>query len=225
MDKEKGGKLIVIEGNEGCGKSTQAKLLAKRLQKEFPSAKVIETSEPWDNRESPTGRRIKRILNHQEKKELNPGESFDPVEFQTLYIADRHVHWEKLFLPEIENGSLIVSDRERLSTYAFMHAFGGSVKNAVRWHRLLPAPDITIYIRTSPETSASRIAKRKEKVVEIFDTVKNVKKILKSYEYVVGSNLIPNTIIADGEGMPEEVHERIWKILCDNFSWSKAKAN
>ncbi|HBG81722.1 TPA: dTMP kinase [candidate division CPR2 bacterium] len=206
------GKFIVIEGNEGAGKTIQAELLSKRLREQCPDREVISTSEPWKSEQSPVGNRIRRILGRQ-VQEIDPGDGeIKPVKFQTMYIADRYIHWVKLILPEVENGSIVISDRERLTTYAFGLASGIPLETMVNWHRLLPLPDLIIYIRVSTKTSLKRLEARPDKV-EIHDNDKFVNKAHKAYEYLVKNDVMANIVVVDGEGTIEEVHEKVWEAV------------
>jgi len=210
------GKFIVLEGNEGSGKGTQIELLKKRLETLYPGKEIITTAEPWDDPASPEGQRIKRILKEKEK-EINPGEKFDAIKFQTLYIADRHIHWEKLIIPALERGAIVLSDRERLSTYAFTLAYGGNLEEMVSWHRLLPVPDLTLYLRVTPEMSVSRIGLRKDKQIEIFDKTESVRKVFNAYEEVTSSGVIPNIEVVSGEDLPKVVSESIMQVVNNCF--------
>ncbi|KKQ94872.1 MAG: Thymidylate kinase [candidate division CPR2 bacterium GW2011_GWC1_39_9] len=210
------GRFIVLEGNEGSGKGTQIEVLKKRLETLYPGKEIISTTEPWDDPASPEGQRIKRILQEKEK-EINPGEKFDAVKFQTLYIADRYIHWAKLIIPALKRGAIILSDRERLSTYAFTLAYGGSLDEAVSWHRLLPVPDMTLYLRVTPEVSVKRIGLRKDKQIEIFDKTESVRKVFNAYEEVIASRVIPNIEVVNGEESEEVVSESIMRVVNDCF--------
>jgi dTMP kinase len=210
------GFILVLEGNEGSGKGEQTKLLKQRIEREFLGQKVITTAEPWESEFSPVGSRIKRILRHEET-EIDPGDGcIDPVKFQSMYVADRYLHWVKLFLPELKKGSVVISDRERLSTFAFGPAYGMSVEEIASWHQLLPLPDLTIFIRVTPEISLKRVA-GSIKHREYFDTKQNIEKVFLAYEEAVKLKEVGKIRVVDGEKSKEEVSKQIWEIFLENY--------
>lgn len=216
MSDEKKGLILVLEGNEGSGKGEQTKILKKRIEKEFPLQRIIITAEPWESELSPIGTRIKRILRHQEL-EIDPGDGcIDPVKFQSMYVADRYLHWVKLFVPESRKGSIIISDRERLSTFAFGLAYGMTIEEIASWHQLLPLPDFTIFIRVTPEVSLSRI-KGSIKHREYFDTKQNIEKVFLAYEKAIKLKQVGMIYVVDGEKSKEEVATQIWDIFSKKY--------
>lgn len=216
MPKNKKGLILVLEGNEGSGKGEQTKILKERIKQEFPFQKVVTTAEPWESDLSPIGTRIKRILRHQET-EIDPGDGcIDPVKFQSMYVADRYLHWVKLFLPESEKGSVIISDRERLSTFAFGPAYGMTTEEISSWHQLLPLPDFTIFIRVTPEVSLKRVA-GSIKHREYFDTKQNIEKVFLAYEEAIKLKQVGKVYVVDGEKSKDEVAEQIWEIFNEKY--------
>ena len=110
MTSEKG-ILIVIEGLDGAGLSTQAALLAGYLRDKGEA--VILTKEPTT---SPIGNLIRSALKHEWKP--------SPLELQLLFAADRENHLEKEIEPALRENKIVISDRYILSSLAF-----GSVDN------------------------------------------------------------------------------------------------
>ncbi len=92
--------LITFEGIEGCGKSTQAKLLAERL--ESIGRSCLLTREPGGTR---IGREIRKVL-------LNPAHRrMAPEVEMALYFADRAQHLREVIWPALEEGKIVISDR------------------------------------------------------------------------------------------------------------------
>lgn len=104
MDK---GKFITFEGIEGSGKSTQAKILAKKLEK--IGYKVYLTFEPGDTE---FGQELRKIL-------LSPSLKITPLSELLLYFADRIQHLEEKIIPYMEQGFIVISDRFTDSTVAY----------------------------------------------------------------------------------------------------------
>lgn len=207
------GSLLVLEGGDCTGKGKQIKLISNRIATYLGSDRVVVTEEPWRNERSPNGLWIDRLLNADNlgiPKEVNPGDGKLLAEqFQTLYVCDRYTHWVKVILPAILAGKLVISDRERMSTYAYGHAFGLSLEEIHRWHALMPPPDLTIWIDIPAEEAIRRKAAR-EGQTEHFEDPKSMRLIAGSYKAVFDSELIPNVVRVDGVGTFDEVHERIW---------------
>jgi len=102
------GRFITLEGGEGAGKSTQARLLGERLL--AAGVPVVLTREPGG---TPAGERIRALL-------LAPGEA--PITPQTealLMTAARAEHVARVIEPALDAGSWVISDRYVDSTFAY----------------------------------------------------------------------------------------------------------
>lgn len=104
------GKFITLEGGEGCGKSTQAKLLAAYLQNK--GIDTVLTKEPGGTQE---GKVLRELLVTGDK------DKFDPVAECLLYYADRRCHLTKLVWPAMDEGKWVISDRYADSTEAYQY--------------------------------------------------------------------------------------------------------
>lgn len=102
------GMFITFEGIEGCGKSTQAKLLAEYL--ESRGLKVLITREPGG---TPISEAIRGILLSNDFKEMHP---FTEV---FLYLASRAQHVYELIKPSLRQGVIVISDRFFDSTLVY----------------------------------------------------------------------------------------------------------
>src|SRR5689334_2159198 len=101
------GKLFVVEGVEGAGKSVQAKLLAERLRELGRS--VVEVREPGS---TPIAQELRRIL-----LDVNIGRT--AVTNVLLFTAARVELWEDVIKPALDAGNDVVSDRNWLSSAAY----------------------------------------------------------------------------------------------------------
>jgi dTMP kinase len=103
------GFFITLEGMDGCGKSTQARLLLPWLRKRLDSGKTVFSREPGG---TPLGRRIRSIL-------LDPrSESLAPMAELLLYCADRAQHMKKIE-KNLNAGKLVLCDRFMDSTTVY----------------------------------------------------------------------------------------------------------
>ena len=105
-----GGAFITFEGIDGCGKSTQLRLLASELR--MRGFEVVSTREPGG---TPLGQRIRNVL-------LDPQMEVDPLAELLLFAADRAQHVRALLRPAIESGSIVLSDRYADATAAYQGA-------------------------------------------------------------------------------------------------------
>ncbi len=111
----KKGILITLEGNEGCGKSTQIKLLYDYLKKK--GKKVFLTREPGGTR---VGDAIRTVLLDNKNKSLTP------VSETLLYMASRAQLVREVIMPRLKKGEIILCDRWSDATVAYQ-GFGGDV--------------------------------------------------------------------------------------------------
>lgn len=105
-----GGTFITFEGIDGCGKSTQLRLLASELR--MRGLEVVATREPGG---TPLGMQIRSLL-------LDPQIEVDPLAELLLFAADRAQHVRTLLSPAVESGSIVLSDRYADATAAYQGA-------------------------------------------------------------------------------------------------------
>jgi dTMP kinase len=104
------GTFITFEGIDGCGKSTQMRMLASKLR--VGGLEVVTTREPGG---TPLGKRIRTVL-------LDPQTEVDPLTELLLFAADRAQHVRTLLRPAIEGGNIVFSDRYADATAAYQGA-------------------------------------------------------------------------------------------------------
>lgn len=153
------GKFITLEGGEGCGKSTQAKLLADYLQSK--GITPVLTKEPGG---TPEGQILRQLLVTGDK------DKFDAVTECLLYYADRRVHLQKLVWPALEQDKWVISDRFADSTEAYQY-FGynkrvdfSTLQNLYRIVAGDFKPDMTIILDLPPEVGMRRSYAKAEKM-------------------------------------------------------------
>ncbi|WP_244228408.1 dTMP kinase [Mucilaginibacter kameinonensis] len=146
--------FIALEGIDGSGKSTQVKLLKKKL--EGAGLKVYTTCEPTD---SPIGKIIRDIFSGRMEA--------DHRTIAGLFVADRLDHLlnkKNGILKMLEEGHTVITDRYYLSSYAYQspHMDLDWVIQANSLSAELLRPDLNVYIDISAEISVARIAKGRE---------------------------------------------------------------
>ena len=145
------GYFITFEGVEGCGKSTQAKLLAEHLKKK--GYNVLLTREPGGPKIS---EQIRTILLNAENTEMLPETEL------LLYMASRSQHTGEWILPALSNDFIVISDRYYDSTIAYQGAARSIdmdvIKRITDYATYGLTPDITFLIDIPAELGLSRIA-------------------------------------------------------------------
>ncbi len=149
----KRGKFIALEGGEGAGKSTQARLLAEALQKIGQTCVI--TREPGG---TPGAEAIRGLLLGTE------GEGWHPRAEALLFAAARSDHVERLIVPALERGEWVICDRFVDSSRAYQGGGGGlSDAEVLDLHRIGSGgllPDLTLLIEVTPAIVAQRLALR-----------------------------------------------------------------
>ena len=147
------GKFIALEGGEGAGKSTQARLLAEALRQRGQSCVI--TREPGG---TPGAEAIRGLLLGTE------GEGWHPRAEALLFAAARSDHVERLIMPALERGEWVICDRFVDSSRAYQGGGGGlSDAEVMDLHRIGSAgllPDLTLLFEVTPNIVAQRLALR-----------------------------------------------------------------
>jgi dTMP kinase len=146
------GRLIVLEGVEGAGKTTQVRRLAAALAA-LP-VPVLTVREPG---QTPVGDEIRTIV-------LHGTYEMAPRTEALLYMASRAELCERVVRPALDDGTTVVADRFFLSTYAYQAAGRGLPEDEVRAANAFATngivPDLTILLALSPQEGLRRAALR-----------------------------------------------------------------
>ena len=145
------GLFIVLEGGDGVGKSTQARLLADWLVAQ--GRDVVLTFEPGD---TPAGAVMRKIV-------LDPATKNLSERAETLlYIADKAQHVHEVVRPALRRGAVVVCDRYVDSVLAYQGAGRGlavdRVEQIARWATNDLLPDLTVLLDLDPEVGVGDIA-------------------------------------------------------------------
>ncbi len=147
------GRFIALEGGEGAGKSTQARLLAAALKSR--GFDCIVTREPGG---TPGAEAIRALLLGTE------GEGWNPRAEALLFAAARSDHVERLIRPALTEGRWVICDRFVDSSRAYQGGGGGlSDDEVMELHRIGSGgllPDLTLLIEVSPATATARLSAR-----------------------------------------------------------------
>ena len=151
------GRFLVVEGIDGCGKTTQLERLVEWLPGSglMPGgAALVQTREPGG---TPLGQALRQLL-------LHPPEASAPgvVAELLLYAADRAQHVERVIRPALERGDWVVSDRFAGSTLAYQ-GYGRQLDRELiqQLEQIATGglqPDATVWLALPLQTSLARRA-------------------------------------------------------------------
>lgn len=140
-----GAMLIALEGIDGCGKSTQARLLAEELRGRGHVVCLLR--EPGD---TTAGRELRRIFVE--------GRDVDPEEEVRLFLEDRKIDVRDNIRPALARGETVIMDRYYLSSVVYQGALGIDPEEIRAANEAFaPAPDLTIVLDVPPGTGRRRI--------------------------------------------------------------------
>jgi dTMP kinase len=190
------GRLIALEGIDGCGKSTQADLLAQRLG-------ALLTFEPGA---TPLGSTLRRLLLDRDQAPV--GERAEAL----LMAADRAQHLAEVVRPALDAGTWVVTDRFSASTLAYQ-GYGRGLDRAelemlVRWATGGLEPDLTVLIDVPLEVAIGR------RRVDGQDRLEGeggdfLQRVAEGYRRLA-EEAGPAWVVVDGTGTEAEVGARVW---------------
>jgi dTMP kinase len=194
------GILIVFEGIDGSGKSTQAEILLEKLQEEdFDAVYFREPSKgKW-------GRKIKKKALHHDS--LSPEEELD------LFQKDRRENVEKNLKPALKEKRIVVLDRYYYSNIAYQGAKGIDEKLIRRMNEeFVVEPDLVFIFDIDPKKGLDRIEnrKKKDKLFEREDYLVKVRKIFRSFK---GDKFVHIDALRSKEEISKEIQEIIFPII------------
>lgn len=197
------GRFIALEGGEGAGKSTQARLLADALR--ASGRHVVVTREPGGTAGAEA---IRALLLGTE------GDGWLPRAEALLFAAARSDHVERLIRPALDAGQWVVCDRFLDSSRAYQGGGAGlSDADLLDLHRIGSAgllPDLTLLVTVSADVAAQRVARRDG------DTADRIggrpaqfhARVAAAFEQFAATEPDRFTRI-DGNGTPEDTHRMI----------------
>ncbi len=158
------GLLIVFEGTDGSGKSTQLQLLAAHLSRR--GLPVLTTREPTDG---PYGQKIRALYSDRT--------ACSPAEELALFLADRREHVRELLLPALAAGQIVLSDRYYLSTVAYQGARGMMPAEILAANSFAPPPDLALLFELSPQQGLARITEKRGEVPNAFEQLQELERV------------------------------------------------
>lgn len=194
-------RLIVLEGLDGAGTTTQSRRLVEHLRGRGRLAHL--TREPSDG---PIGRLIREMLTGHHAL---PDGQISQSTFGLLFAADRLDHLQREVEPRLAAGALVVSDRWYHSSLAYQGT--GADRD---WIATLNArarrPDLTIFLQVRPEIAAQRRVAA-GRVQELFEDLQTQQEVDAGYRATLAelTALGERIEVIDGELPPDAVFQQI----------------
>ena len=206
MNENRRGHFISFEGGDGAGKSTQIQLLAQRLSAD--GREVVTTREPGG---SPGAEEIRKLLVEGDK------DRWSPMTEALLMIAARRDHLERIILPGLSRGAVVITDRFADSTMAYQGiagALGADAAGAL--HDIVVGdndPELTIILDVPIEKGLARAGGRdgvetrfESKGAEFQTNVRN------AFLEIAKANPKRCSVV-DATGDIEETAAAVWRVV------------
>ena len=210
------GKFIVIEGIDGCGKTTQIDELSKWLPNSGlinTKSKLITTREPGG---SLLGQKLRRLIldNNKNNKPSSLAELL-------LYSADRAEHVSKIISPALNNNDWVISDRFSDSTLAYQ-GYGRKINLEIikKIESIVCQgvyPDLTFFLEISPEES---ILRRKNEIPDRIESegIRFLEKVNEGFKLIAKEK---NWKVISASQNIKTISNQIKETLLNNFSNNK----
>jgi dTMP kinase len=193
------GLLIALEGIDGCGKTTQARLLAAALEKQ--GWEVVLTREPTDG---PAGQKLRRYLH-------GPDRHLRPEEELRLFVEDRREHVEQIIRPALAAGKIVITDRYYYSSVAYQGALGLNPEEILTLNEsFAPRPDLVFILYLPLPRALKRLAAKTREERQVSESPQYLQQVAAIYEGFQG----PPFRRLDASLEPEIIHElMLWETL------------
>jgi dTMP kinase len=191
------GLLIVFEGTDGSGKSTQLPRLAARL--EAAGRRVVQTREPYD---CPAGRALRAMA--------RSGRRVAPEQEVAWFVEQRRAHVREVIRPALARGDVVLSDRYFLSTVAYQGARGLDAAALLAASEAeFPLPDLVLWLDVPPDAGLARAAARGEPHEPAFEELAFLERV----RATLASLARDYVVRIDASGDPDEVAARIARAV------------
>jgi dTMP kinase len=201
------GAFITFEGIDGCGKSTQLRLLASQLR--LRRLDVVTTREPGG---TPLGQKLRTAL-------LDVQEQVDPLAELLVFAADRAQHVRSLLRPSLAANKIVLSDRYADATVAYQGSGRGFQPELIQEIVQLATeglqPDLTLLFDLSVAESAVRTRKRvAAKHSDRLDSEDAAFHTRVRDAYVAIAKASPERVrLIDARGAVQETHDLVMDIV------------
>ncbi len=206
------GLFITLEGTDGCGKSTQAEMLAARLREQ--GVDVVELREPGGTL---VGERLRAVLADPDHEGIEPWTEVFLFEASRAELVAKHVR------PALEAGRVVVCDRFADSTLAYQGYGRGIGLDVLRTMNDAATgglePDVTLVIDVSPEVAGGRVGARAaegpaDRPADRLDAEEEgFRTRVREGFLSIARDEPDRVLVVDGSGPPDEVAAGVWRAL------------
>ena len=191
--------LVALEGIDGCGKSTQARLLKEALVKRGLAAATFR--EPGDTE---YGRELRRIFVE--------GRDTTPREEMRLFLEDRRIDVHTNILPALADGKIVIMDRYYLSSVVYQGALGvdpGEILTANE--AIAPRPELTLLLDIPVDVARRRIRAARG-VTNTFEEHDYLDEVRAAYLSYCDAKKI---VRVDATKLPGPVHRELLRLVLE----------
>ena len=189
------GLFVVLEGIDGSGKTSVAKLLKGMLEKEHFSVAITREPTYFE-----VGALLRNYLKNYDLYQR------DPIYEALLFAADRVYHVNRFIKPLLNRGYIVISDRYVYSSIVYQTIDGVSEKWIQVINKFALEPDLPIFIDVSPEVALKRLGNRKS----MFENLGFLKRVYNKYLELVRSGAL---VSVDGTRDINKITEEIYSMV------------
>lgn len=205
------GVFISFEGGEGCGKSTQLKLLFEKLVQS--GINVLQTREPGG---TPQAEQLRSLVL------TGADDAWDATEELMLFSAARRNHSRKLIRPAMGEGKWVLSDRYLDSTTVYQgYGRGYPLDKIEVMHDLATdglRPDLTLVFDIDPAIGVTRsMARRGNTEVRFENLDRTFHDHVRQGFLAVAAKEAKRCAVIDASGSIEDVQKRVWNTVSQRF--------
>ncbi|MFH0881702.1 MAG: dTMP kinase [bacterium] len=201
-DPDRKGALIVFEGIDGSGKSTQANLLADHLRD--LELEVVLSMEPTDG---PHGRALRELW--------VSGGRHDVREELELFRLDRNQHVHEKIEPALRAGKVVILDRYYYSSEAYQGVRGGPTPDEIHtmMTAIAPRPDCTLILELEPKQGFDRITRSRADTPNALEQLENLLAVCKVFDEMSYPEIHHVDASADAETLFQSVLAAVVPVL------------
>ncbi len=194
------GFLLALEGVDGCGKSTQAGLLASALRER--GLEVVLTCEPTDG---PLGLRIREYFQ-------GPSRYLSPKEELNLFMADRREHLETVINPALGEGKIVITDRYYYSSVAYQGALGLDPDRILAQNEVMAVrPDLAVIFTVPVATALARLSGSPQRARQVSEDPAYLERVAAIYASLKG----PHLRHLDATAPPPAIHATLLNLTLE----------